>query len=101
MGSITISKAGLEVLDICRHKIKSSVLEDIKTSLRPANGEEKRLPTMLLYDEKGLKYFEEITYLDEYYLTNAEIKILNQYANSLAARISNGALLLELGSGSV
>ena len=99
MGSITISKAGLEVLDICRRRITSSLLEDIRTSLCPAKGKEKRLPTMLLYDEKGLKYFEEITYLDEYYLTDAEIEILKRYANSLAARIPNGAILTELGSG--
>ena len=99
MESITISKTGLEVLDICQHKITSSTLENVRTSLRPAEGEEKRLPTMLLYDEKGLKYFEEITYLKEYYLTNTQIEILERYANSLAARIEHGAMLVEFGSG--
>lgn len=34
------------------------------------------LPTMLLYNEKGLQLFEAITYNDHYYLTNSEIEIL-------------------------
>ncbi len=45
--------------------------------------------------------FEEITYLDEYYLTEAEIAILEQHGDSIADRIPNGALIVELGSGYV
>ncbi len=30
--------------------------------------------------EAGLKIFEEITFLDEYYLTNAEIQALERHA---------------------
>lgn len=47
----------------------------------------------------GLKIFEEITYLDEYYLTNAEIEVLKTYADEIAARIPKGSRLVELGSG--
>ena len=54
---------------------------------------------MLLYNEKGLNLFEEITYLDEYYLTNAEIEVLERYAEHIAARIVTDSLLIELGSG--
>lgn len=54
---------------------------------------------MLLYDEAGLKLFEQITYLDEYYLTNAEIEVLERHADAIAERIPLDALVVELGSG--
>lgn len=49
--------------------------------------------------EKGLKLFEDITYLDEYYLTNAEIDSLNKHADAIAEHIPAGARVVELGSG--
>lgn len=57
------------------------------------------MPTMLLYSAEGLKLFEEITYLEEYYLTNMEIAILEKHAESMAERIEDGSVLVELGSG--
>ena len=53
----------------------------------------------LLYDEQGLKLFEEITYLEEYYLTNAEIEVLEKNADEIAKWIRPGSLVVELGSG--
>lgn len=70
----------------------------IKDGLRE---EEKTLPTLLLYDNKGLKLFEDITYLDEYYLTGQEIAVLERHAERIAERIPPDAILLELGSGYV
>lgn len=87
------------ILDIRRNDITFSILDDMHRLLRPAASAEKRMPTLLLYDEKGLKLFEEITYLDEYYLTNAEIQVLTRYADHIADRIEHGAQLIELGSG--
>jgi L-histidine Nalpha-methyltransferase / hercynylcysteine S-oxide synthase len=49
--------------------------------------------------EAGLKIFEEITFLDEYYLTNAEIEALERHAGELAERLPEGSRLVELGSG--
>jgi L-histidine Nalpha-methyltransferase / hercynylcysteine S-oxide synthase len=49
--------------------------------------------------EAGLKLFEEITYLDEYYLTNAEIEALTLHAKDIAERLPQGSRLVELGSG--
>ena len=75
-------------------------MDDINTMLRPSYPDtEKRLPTMLLYDEIGLKLFEDITYLEEYYLTNAEIEILGRYADAIADRVLPGSQIVELGSG--
>lgn len=41
----------------------------------------------------------QITYLDEYYLTNDEIKVLEDSASSIVERIPEGAMVIELGSG--
>jgi uncharacterized SAM-dependent methyltransferase len=43
--------------------------------------------------------FEDITYLDEYYLTNAEIEALHINAAAIAERLRPGTRLIELGSG--
>lgn len=43
----------------------------------------------------------KITYLDEYYLTNHEIDVLEAYAEEMAAQVPAGAMVVELGSGLV
>lgn len=87
------------IVDIRRQDIGLSVLDDMRQKLRPGDGMEKKMPTLLLYDEKGLKLFEDITYLDEYYLTEAEIEVLETYADHIAERIPSGSQVIELGSG--
>jgi len=59
------------------------------------------LPTLILYDEAGLKLFEKITYLEEYYLTNCEIAILKRKSDEIVKRLGlkDGGIVVELGSG--
>lgn len=90
--------ARANIIDIRREQDGSSIVKDIIEGLRKP-GEEKTLPTLLLYDEAGLKLFEDITYLEEYYLTNAEIEVLETYADAIAQRIPTNAIIVELGSG--
>ncbi|KAK4994701.1 hypothetical protein LTR66_005325 [Elasticomyces elasticus] len=90
-----------EMIDIRREKDVRSILHDIHEGLHPKNGSEKRLPTLLLYDETGLRLFEKIMYLEEYYLTNAEIEVLEIHADRIAKRIGAGSLVIELGSGNL
>lgn len=87
------------IIDIRRETDERSIRDDILKGLRKEDGEEKRLPTLLLYDEAGLKLFEQLTYLEEYYLTNAEIDVLEDSADSIAQRIQPGSIIVELGSG--
>ncbi|KAL8830323.1 MAG: hypothetical protein Q9170_005780 [Blastenia crenularia] len=87
--------------DIRQNDIGSSVLDELHQGLRPEAGKEKRLPTLLLYDEKGLKLFEDISYLDEYYPTNAEIEVLQKYAIEIVASIPQDCVILELGAGNL
>lgn len=89
----------VDIVDIRRDTAGISIVDEIRKGLRKAPGEEKRLPTLLLYDEAGLKLFEKITYLDQYYLTNAEIDVLEACAHQIAERIAPDSIIVELGSG--
>jgi dimethylhistidine N-methyltransferase len=60
---------------------------------------QKTLPSRWLYDQRGSELFEEITRLDEYYLTRTETAILRRHAEEMAALCGEGAVLLEYGAG--
>ena len=81
--------------DISRIGLKQEIVEGLK----PGAGKEKTLPTLLLYDDQGLKLFERITYLEEYYLTGEEINVLEEHADDIARCMPTGCMLVELGSG--
>ena len=59
----------------------------------------KTLPSSWLYDERGSALFEEITKLDEYYLTRAETSILRERQSDIADFVESGAILIEYGAG--
>ena len=87
------------IFDIRQGEFDFSLVEDIHKQLDAGAGQAKRLPTLLLYDEQGLRLFEDITYLEEYYLTNAEIEVLTNHADEIAQQICAGSIVVELGSG--
>lgn len=89
----------VSIVDIRRGGLDFSILDEMRATFCLSKGQEKRMPTLLLYDEQGLKLFEKITYLDEYYLTNAEIEVLTTHADEMASHIGAGSLVVELGSG--
>jgi len=73
---------------------------------RPFN--QKRLPTMLLYNERGLRLYDDITTeAPEYYLFAAEEEILKSKADDIVTAMHGGAgpssdeVIVELGAGFV
>src|SRR5262245_18348040 len=60
----------------------------------------KRLPCKYFYDSRGSQLFDRICELDEYYLTRAELAIMEQFAPEMGGRIGPRAMLVEFGSGS-
>lgn len=60
----------------------------------------KSISSRFFYDKRGSELFEHITELNEYYPTNAEIAILEQYAGEIADLAGPGVRLVEFGSGS-
>ncbi|EGO05245.1 hypothetical protein SERLA73DRAFT_174291 [Serpula lacrymans var. lacrymans S7.3] len=66
---------------------------------RPYN--KKSIPDLLLYNETGLRLFEDLTYQPDYYLTGLEIEILSKHSLKIADSIPVGSLIMELGAGAL
>jgi L-histidine Nalpha-methyltransferase len=60
---------------------------------------QKELPPKYFYDARGAALFDEITRLDEYYLTRAERALLEDFGRCWTARLGARSLV-ELGAGS-
>jgi L-histidine Nalpha-methyltransferase / hercynylcysteine S-oxide synthase len=82
---------------------EADLREEIAKGLsRPLN--QKSLPTVLQYDEEGLRTYGEITTdADEYRLYSAEEKILKCHAHDIVQVMYNQrpveSVILELGAG--
>ncbi|WP_240894708.1 L-histidine N(alpha)-methyltransferase [Fodinibius halophilus] len=76
-----------------RESMRTEVLEGLQQ-------QQKELPAKLFYDEKGSELFEQITYLDEYYLTRTERAILQENIEEISEQVGPKPMLIELGSGS-
>ncbi|MDQ2664989.1 MAG: L-histidine N(alpha)-methyltransferase [Gemmatimonadota bacterium] len=74
------------------HAVRAEVLAGL-------TAEPKTLPPKLFYDATGADLFERITTLPEYYLTSAELEILEAHAGEIAALAAPRAALVEYGSG--
>ncbi|KAJ0310882.1 hypothetical protein Brms1b_008439 [Colletotrichum noveboracense] len=93
----SVGKHGVDIIDVRRVAVETNLKDDILSMWNPTNGP-RRLPTLLLYNERGLQLFEDITYLEEYYLTNNEIEVLNRSSREIAQNISPESMVIELGS---
>ena len=60
--------------------------------------EQKWLPPVWFYDERGSRLFDDITRLPEYYLTRAERHLLEEHAGDVVAA-AGADTLVELGAG--
>jgi len=68
--------------------------------LEGLNQSPKKLPSKLFYDQKGSELFDQICDLGEYYLTETEMWIMNNYIDEISTMLGEKCLLIELGSGS-
>lgn len=78
--------------DLVENAFASDVVDGLSADV-------KTLPSRWLYDDRGSALFEEITKLDEYYLTRAEISILRERQSELADFVGPEATLVEYGAG--
>jgi dimethylhistidine N-methyltransferase len=72
------------------------LLQVVQRGLR---SQPKRLPSWLFYDEQGSALFEQICEQPEYYLTRAEIALLDAHAGEIAEVLGPDVRLVEYGSG--
>lgn len=78
-------------------KARSLFLRDVLDGLRM---KPKYLPCKYFYDQRGSELFDRICQLDEYYLTRAELALMDRFAPEMGAQIGPAAMLVEYGSGS-
>ncbi|HEY2511060.1 MAG TPA: L-histidine N(alpha)-methyltransferase [Polyangiaceae bacterium] len=80
---------------------RGSIAADVRRGLTRSP---KALPPYLFYDAEGSRLYEQITELEEYYLTRAEREILRSHAKEIVALVSSAASpplqVIELGAGS-
>jgi len=74
---------------------RTALEADVRSGLL---AEQKTLPPIWFYDERGSLLFDEITRLPEYYLTRAERSILDRHAGAIV-ELGGADTLVELGSG--
>ncbi len=76
---------------------KDQFLRDVLNGLQ---SRQKWLQCKYFYDEVGSKIFDDITELDEYYLTRTELSIMRESVSEMAAIFGPGDFMIEFGSGS-
>jgi dimethylhistidine N-methyltransferase len=70
--------------------------DDVFAGLRASP---KALPARLFYDARGAALFEQITGVEDYYLTRSELALLEASLPRVAARVGPHARVIEPGSG--
>src|SRR2546428_7761182 len=86
--------SAMPVLD--REPAKSDFLSETIAGL---SSSPPTLPCKYLYDAIGSGLFRKICELPEYYLTRAEIEILDRYCGEIATQLGAGIELIGLGTG--
>lgn len=87
---------GVAPAESSRTRMDASLRTEV---LRGLTATPKTLPPKLFYDATGAELFERITTLPEYYLTRAELEILQARAGEIADLAGPRAALVEYGSG--
>lgn len=74
-----------------------AMLEEVLDGLQKP---QKALSSKFFYDERGSELFEQITKLNEYYLTRTEHRIMQDHIMEIATVIGPESVIVEPGSGS-
>ncbi|KAJ7218230.1 histidine-specific methyltransferase, partial [Mycena haematopus] len=81
------------------------ITAEVLKGLQSPTSHRKSLPSMLLYDELGLRLYEEAAHIPEYYPFSAEEEILREKSDEIVAamhpdlQLAANEVVLELGAG--
>ncbi|EIT80983.1 histidine-specific methyltransferase [Aspergillus flavus] len=87
-----------QILDIRKRTSRIDLYHEILAGLR---AKDKELPSLLLWNDRGLDLFSEILNSDEYYPRRRETQLLQTHVNEFTRSISSGERLIELGAGNL
>lgn len=81
--------------------IDGTGLEGFRTAvIKGLRRPQKVIPSRFFYDLKGSELFEQITEVEDYYPTRAELEIFETFGAEIAAAVPETTALVEFGSGS-
>jgi len=87
-------------MDIKLHDLQPVADDMLGDVLRGLAQEPRRLPSKYFYDARGSRLFESICEQPEYYLTRAELALMQAHLANIADMLGPRVLLVEYGSGS-
>lgn len=96
MGSVGIRSC--DIIDIRRGDRGSDLADEIRTSLNPAKGQERHLPSSVLYRGRNPETYEGL-HSDDSHLTSPGFALLEQHAGSIASAIPQNSQFIELSGG--
>jgi L-histidine N-alpha-methyltransferase len=79
--------------------LQEAVRAEAMKGLCVERGQQKTLSPWLFYDERGSQLFEDITRLEEYYLTRTEREIFAVHAREIVSSMGAPLSFVELGAG--
>ncbi|KGI77857.1 L-histidine N(alpha)-methyltransferase [Oleiagrimonas soli] len=82
------------------HDLQPSADDMLGDVLDGLSRQPRRLPSKYFYDARGSRLFERICEQPEYYLTRAELALMQAHLPQIADTLGPEALLVEYGSGS-
>ena len=93
--TLIIDRLSMSVL-LDSEAFNAQMADDVRKGL---SNEPKWLLPKYFYDSSGIRLFDDITRLPEYYLTRAELGILSVVANEIIDRVRADEIV-EIGAGS-
>ena len=88
------------VIDIGGSNISYTTREAVLAGLSGGQRKDRAfMPTSLLYNDKGMDIWEQVTHHGGYYQVTDEIQLLEQHGQDIARQISAGTVLLDIGCG--
>lgn len=81
----------------------SDITERLLSTLQAPydRGNKPILPDELLYDDNGLRIWNEIIFTPEFYQTHDEIALFKRHGESIARLVSPGVTMVDIGAGLV
>lgn len=81
---------------MCEQRSEEDLLEEILAGLRQ---KPKRVAPVRLHDERAAALYDRLCGASEYYLARAELALVDEHAQQIAAHIGADAALIEFGAG--
>lgn len=82
------------------HNLKPATIEMAREVLSGLRSAPKSIAPKYFYDARGSELFDQITELDEYYITRTEMALFDAHLKDIASRLPPDLCVVEYGGGS-